>query len=119
MKNLFFISIAAIISLNTAAQCSDTITANDYAQAEQFLFYNTDKYVDHARVDPHWISDTRFWYVDSKANGNDHVLVDASTGKKSVVSEETLPKEPNRLSNRNEVVSPRFGGCLHLRPGCG
>ena len=106
MKNIFFISIAALISVNAAAQCSDTLTANDYAHAEQFLSYNTYKYIDHGSVDPHWISNTQFWYVDSKADGNDYVLVDASTGKKSVVSPESLPKEPNNAWNRNEVVSP-------------
>jgi len=106
MKILFFISIAALISVNTAAQCSDTLTANDYAHAEQFLSYNTYKYVDHAHVDPRWISNTRFWYEDSKPDGNDYVLMDASTGKKSVLLPQSLPKESNTLTDRNEVVSP-------------
>ncbi len=106
MKIFFFISIAALISVNAAAQCSGTLTDNDYAHAEQFLSYNTFKYVDHAYVDPHWISNTRFWYEDSKTGGNDYVLVDASTGKKSVVLPQGLPKESNTLTDRNEVVSP-------------
>ncbi len=107
MKKLLFIAITIAVSVNAVAQCSDSLTAKDYAHAEQFLFYNTNKLVDHGRVDPHWISDDQFWYSDSKADGNDYVLVNAATGKKSVVSREDLPKEEDHSRpNRNEVLSP-------------
>jgi dipeptidyl-peptidase-4 len=106
MKNLFLILITAFISLNATAQCTDTLTANDYAHAEQFLFYNTSKYVDHDKVNPHWIYGDQFWYSDSKADGTNYILVDAATGKKSVVSRQSLPKESNINPDKNEVVSP-------------
>ncbi|HSN09299.1 MAG TPA: DPP IV N-terminal domain-containing protein, partial [Hanamia sp.] len=107
MKKFFLILFAALVSIGAMAQCSDSLTAKDYAHAEQFLFYNTYKLVDHSRVDPHWISDDQFWYSDSKADGNDYVLVNVATGKKSVLSRADLPKEEDHdRSNRNEVISP-------------
>ncbi|MDE3183374.1 MAG: DPP IV N-terminal domain-containing protein [Bacteroidota bacterium] len=107
MKKIFFALFAAFVSIGAMAQFSDSLTAKDYSNAEQFLFYNTYKLVDHSRVDPHWIADDQFWYSDSKAGGNDYVLVNAATGKKSVVSREDLPKEEDHdRSNRNEVLSP-------------
>ena len=107
MKKIFFALFAAFVSIRAMAQCSDSLTAKDYSNAEQFLFYNTYKLVDHSRVDPHWIADDQFWYSDSKAGGNDYVLVNAATGKRSVVSREDLPKEEDHdRSNRNEVLSP-------------
>jgi len=106
MKKFILALFAAIVSIGAMAQCSDSLTAKDYSNAEQFLFYNTNKFIDHGRVDPQWISDDRFWYSDSKADGNDYVLVNAATGKKSVVSREDLPKEEHSRPKRNEVLSP-------------
>jgi dipeptidyl aminopeptidase/acylaminoacyl peptidase len=106
MKNLFFTAIAIGVSTNLMAQCADSLTAKDYAHAEQFLSYNTSKYVDHGRVDPHWITNDQFWFSDSKADGTDYILVNATTGKKSVVSRKDLPMEEYRRPTRNEVLSP-------------
>ncbi len=107
MKSFLFSVFAAFVSVNAVAQCSDSLTAKDYSNAEQFLYYNTYKLIDHGRVDPHWISDDQFWYSDSKADGNDYVLVNAATGKKSVISHADLPKEEDHSRpNRNEVLSP-------------
>jgi dipeptidyl aminopeptidase/acylaminoacyl peptidase len=106
MRNLLFVLIATIISGKAIGQCADTLTAEDYAHAEQFLFYNTNKYIDHGQINPHWISDNQFWYSDSKADGTDYILVDAATGKKSVVEKKDLPKESNDHVDRNAVISP-------------
>ena len=106
MKYLPFILFTAFASSNAVAQCSDTLTSKDYEHAEQFLFYNTNKYVDHGSVNAHWINDHSFWYEDSKADGTDYVLVNAATGKKSVVSKGDLPTSKSTHGNRNEVVSP-------------
>ena len=106
MKDLILTLGAAFVSVGAMAQCSDSLTAKDYFHAEQFLSYNTNKYVDHGRVNPHWISDNQFWYSESKAGGNDYILVNAATGKKSEVSPGDLPKEDILRPNRDEVVSP-------------
>jgi dipeptidyl aminopeptidase/acylaminoacyl peptidase len=106
MKNLLIIFAFVLISNQSNAQCADTLTSADYARAESLLSYNTQKYIDHGRVDPHWISDEQFWYTDSKAGKTDYVLVDARTGKKSIVAREDLPEETLTRSDRNEVISP-------------
>lgn len=106
MKYVLFSAFAAVVSVNAIAQCSDSVTAKDYAHAEQYLYYNTYKLVDHGRIYPHWISANAFWYSDPKPGGNDYILVDASTGKKSVVSRNDLTKEDFGRQNRNEVISP-------------
>lgn len=106
MKYSFFIVAFALISFNSNAQCSDSLTAADYSKAEQLMFYNTNQYIDHARVDPHWVGDAQFWYADTKGDSTSYVLVNSATGKKSIVSKESLPKEPNHPWNMEEVISP-------------
>ncbi len=106
MKNLLLGVVVLAYSANVMAQCSDSLNAKDYAHAEQFLFYNTYKLVDHGNVDPHWISSDKFWYSDSKPGGTNYILVNAATGKKSVVPRKDLPKEDFAHPARNEVVSP-------------
>lgn len=106
MKNLLMFVITVFVSFNSSAQCSDSLTAADYSKAEQLLSYNTYKHIDHGRVDPHWIGNDQFWYADSKTDGTDYILVNATTGKKSVVSRESLPKEAQRNRDRNEIISP-------------
>lgn len=106
MKNLLIIFAFVLISNQSNAQCADTLTSADYARAESLLSYNTQKYIDHGNVDPHWTSDEQFWYTDSKAGKTDFVLVDARTGKKSIVAREDLPKETFTRQGRNEVISP-------------
>ena len=83
MKYSFFIVAFALISFNSNAQCSDTLTAADYSKAEQLMFYNTYKYIDHARVTPNWIGDSKFWYRDLANSESNFILVNAATGKKA------------------------------------
>ncbi|MGN6802858.1 MAG: DPP IV N-terminal domain-containing protein [Ginsengibacter sp.] len=106
MKNVLFVFAAAFISANVAAQCSDSLTAKDYAHAEQFLSYNTSKHVEQNIVYSKWISNDSMWYAQSKNGGYEFVIVDAPTGKKSVVSRESLPRESEKFNDRNAVVSP-------------
>jgi dipeptidyl aminopeptidase/acylaminoacyl peptidase len=84
MKKLLFPFAAIVFSMNTMAQQTDSLTVKDYEHAASFLSPNTSKYIDHARVEPHWLSDDKFWYRDLNATGIDFILVNASTGKKSV-----------------------------------
>jgi len=83
MKNLVITLTAIVFSINTMAQQSDSVTVKDYERAAAFLSPNTSKYIDHPRVEPHWLSNDKFWYRDLNATGSDFILVSASTGKKS------------------------------------
>ena len=106
MKNFLIIAASVFISSSSNAQCSDTLTATDYSKAEQLLSYNTSKYIDHPNVDAHWIDDTHFWYRDLTADRADYILVDAKSGRKSIVARENLPKGELNYLSRNEVISP-------------
>jgi dipeptidyl aminopeptidase/acylaminoacyl peptidase len=83
MKNFFITLIVIVFSINAMAQQTDSVTVKDYENAASFISANTSKYIDHPRVDPHWLSDDKFWYRDLNANGSDFILVNASNGKKS------------------------------------
>ncbi len=59
------------------------LTADDYARAERFMGYNTTPLVLHAAGRANWLPDDKFWYRTTTENGNETVLVDATTGSKS------------------------------------
>ena len=83
MKRIFFTIIAAGFSLTSIAQQAAPLTEKDYAHAESLLSYNTQKYIDHGSLRPHWLSGDRFWYRDLNANGSQFILVNAVTGKRT------------------------------------
>jgi dienelactone hydrolase len=60
-----------------------TLTAQDYAQAERFMMYNTVPLVDHAVSTVHWLDGTHFWYVDHDASGDHYLQMDATNGAAS------------------------------------
>ncbi|MGH2643432.1 MAG: DPP IV N-terminal domain-containing protein, partial [Chitinophagaceae bacterium] len=74
---LFLPVISLLITGVACAQSSeDSITAQDYTHAEQFLSWNVNPYIDHEIVRPNWIQNDRFWFRDLTANGSDFILVD-------------------------------------------
>nr|WP_239537532.1 S9 family peptidase [Dyella mobilis] len=56
------------------------LTAQDYAQAERYMAYNTMPLVDHAVSTVHWLDGTHFWYVDHDASGDHYLQGDAAKG---------------------------------------
>jgi dipeptidyl aminopeptidase/acylaminoacyl peptidase len=66
-------------SVAASAQGGGTVTAADYARAEQFLGYNTTRLVLHADVRPTWIAKDRFWYRTTTGHGLEFVLVDPAS----------------------------------------
>ncbi len=58
------------------AQQGRSLTAKDYERAEQFMSYNTEKFVDAGNVRPNWLAGDKFWYLSSSANGTEFILVD-------------------------------------------
>jgi dienelactone hydrolase len=73
---------AAAYSGNAVAQ-GRALTAQDYAQAERYMVYNTRPLVDHDVSTVHWLDDTHFWYLDHDASGDQYKQMDASDGKVS------------------------------------
>lgn len=58
----------------------DSLTAEDYAEAERFLFRNTQPLVSGLGVNPQWLSAGRFWYRNQAAEGVQYLVVDAEAG---------------------------------------
>src|SRR5258705_12381167 len=77
---LFFISSSFIFLTNA----QDALTAKDYANAENQMGYNTQKYVDRGNVFPNWIPGDKFWYRVLTPSGSEFVLVDAAKGTRAV-----------------------------------
>src|ERR1051325_2258118 len=67
----------------TAGAQTRALTADDYARAEKFLGYNTNRLVLHVAAQPTWVGDDRFWYRTATENGTEFFLVEAATGARS------------------------------------
>ena len=77
---LFFISSSFILFTNG----QDALTVKDYANAENQMGYNTQKYVDRANVFPNWMPGEKFWYRVLTPTGSEFVLVDPAKGSRTV-----------------------------------
>jgi len=88
MRKLTLLTLAtaaliAAMTLPGAAQSRATVTAADYARAEQFLGYNTTPLVANGPVQANWLADDRFWYRNVTAAGSEFILVDAARAAKA------------------------------------
>jgi dipeptidyl aminopeptidase/acylaminoacyl peptidase len=76
----------AAFSLAQNATSVPQVTADDYARAEKFTTNNATPLV-FGTVRPTWLKNDRFWYRDSTPTSSQFVLVDAATGKRSMLFE--------------------------------
>ena len=76
-------ALITAMTLPGAAQSRATVTAADYARAEQYLGYNTTPLVSNGPVQANWLPDDRFWYRRVTATGSEFVLVDPAGATKS------------------------------------
>ena len=65
------------------------LIADDYAKAERFLNYNTNRLVLHTAAQPTWVGDDRFWYRTTTENGTEFFVVDAATGARTAAFDQT------------------------------
>ncbi|MEX2154590.1 MAG: DPP IV N-terminal domain-containing protein [Gemmatimonadaceae bacterium] len=68
--------LAAPLAAPLGAQTPRALTADDYARAERFLGTTTAPLVTGTGVRPTWLTDGRFWYRTSTANGFQFITVD-------------------------------------------
>ena len=73
----------ALLLAGTANAQTRALTADDYARAEKFLNYNTNRLVLHVAAQPTWVGDDRLWYRTTTENGTEFFLIDAATGARS------------------------------------
>src|SRR5438132_3067867 len=74
--------LALLLSTSASAQ-TRALTADDYARAEKFLGYNTNRLVLHVAAQPTWVGDERFWYRTTTENGTAFFQVEAATGART------------------------------------
>ena len=79
-SRLFGAVVMGLLSGAVAAQ-GKTLGANDYAQAERFMSYNTAPLVDHDIQKVDWLDNGRFWYRDHDIAGDHFVQMDVTSGK--------------------------------------
>ncbi len=77
------IALGAILATATAGSLKaqqlyapEALTAQDYADAERFMGYNTGDLVLGGSVAPNWLGDERFWYRVTTQRGTEFLLVD-------------------------------------------
>ncbi len=86
---LFVTTVACFLfTQNMYAQYADSLTDKDYANAEKYLFYNTQKYIDHDMGRPHWLAGDKFWYRVLTPQGSRFILVDPLKGSRSPAFDE-------------------------------
>jgi dipeptidyl aminopeptidase/acylaminoacyl peptidase len=83
MKRFLSMFIGSITLLAVNAQQGTVLSAKDYANAESFMVYNTQQFIDHGNVTPNWIKDDRFWYRTLTAQGSEFILVDPNKGTRT------------------------------------
>jgi len=76
MRTHLTLALLLAAPLAAAAQTQRVITADDYARAEQFLGSTTSGLVSGIARSPTWLSDGRFWYRVSTADGAQFIMVD-------------------------------------------
>jgi dipeptidyl aminopeptidase/acylaminoacyl peptidase len=69
-----------LLSAGVAAQ-GVTLSAQDYAQAERFMSYNTGPLVDHSVQQVKWLDDGSFWYRDHDLGGDHFVRMSEAGGR--------------------------------------
>lgn len=75
MKKYLFMTGLLVSALAGNAQ-QKGLTGKDYERAESFMSYNTASYIDNANVYPNWLSNDKFWYVNTSVKGTEFILVD-------------------------------------------
>ena len=74
----FASALTLLLAGAAVAQTPRALTADDYARAEKFLGYNTNRLVLHVAAQPTWVGDDRFWYRTTTENGTELFLVEAA-----------------------------------------
>jgi len=95
MRNVPVTLVACLFILSTRAQ--QKLTEKDYQRAENFLGYNTQKYIDHTFSFPNWLPGDRFWYRTLTPQGSEFILVDPA--KKTRTAAFNAPKLASAISS--------------------
>src|SRR5215470_6340048 len=121
-------AIGGVLLAASALAQTRALTANDYAHAEQFMGYSTNRLVLHVAAQPTWIGDDRFWYRTTTENGTEFFQVETATGARTPAFDQArvaaalstaarstytayrLPFNQFEFSTDRRSISFRFGG---------
>ena len=81
MNRYTFTFLACTIFISAHPQ--NVLTAKDYQQAESFMIYNTQKFLDHTFSFPNWLPGDRFWYRTLTPQGSEFILVNPANATRS------------------------------------
>jgi len=76
MRTPILLSLFVALPVAAHTQTARTVTADDYAHAEQFLGSHTYQLMSGTAGRPTWLADGRFWYRATTADGAEFVMVD-------------------------------------------
>ncbi|MBV9963498.1 MAG: DPP IV N-terminal domain-containing protein [Parafilimonas sp.] len=83
MRKIFLTNIAILLLVAANAQYADSLSAKDYANAEQFLYYKVTQKIDRGAIKGNWMQGDKFWYRVLTPQGSEFILVDATKGTRS------------------------------------
>lgn len=102
--------LMALVSAPGGAMAAGrTLTAQDYAQAERYMPYNTTPLVDHMVRTVHWLDGTHFWYVDHDANGDHYLRMDATNGKATPLLDQTKLAAALVKAGKKDIKADKLG----------
>ncbi|MCY3698892.1 MAG: hypothetical protein OXH46_04515 [Gemmatimonadetes bacterium] len=56
----------------------ESVSASEYARAEQFLPWHAEKLTSGVTVNPRWVDANRFWYRNQVFGGHQFIMIDAA-----------------------------------------
>jgi dipeptidyl aminopeptidase/acylaminoacyl peptidase len=77
------VAAGVVLAGSASAQQGKTVTAADYARAEQALAPATTPLVFGGAVRPTWLANDRFWYRTTTPTGSEFILVDPAKGTRT------------------------------------
>lgn len=104
--NRYWLSVVACTLAIGANAQQKIVTAKDYQHAENFMGYNTEKYIDNAGIRPVWIDNNQFWYNVKNQNGEQTFIVDAQKKTKTLTNAYKSSTATPRRAGGLEVISP-------------
>ena len=86
-----------------------TLTAQDYAQAERYMSYNTTPLADHVVRTVHWLDVTHFWYVDHDASGDHYLRMDVATTKATPLFDQAKLAAALAKAGKKDIKADKLG----------
>ena len=86
-----------------------TLTAQDYAQAERYMPYNTMPLADHIVRTVHWLDGAHFWYVDHDASGDHYLRMDATSGKATPLLDHAKLAAALAKAGKKDIKADKLG----------